>query len=320
MAVLPRLSWPAPYFTSPPPTVRAGELYPHAGNKQKRPFYFPGLRCAKVFSNYQWGQDNLLLQLADDTTAKAKFPGWYASSLAKGFYTQAVKAVHAHSQDTLKTVGQLVLTLQCSKDSKERHAVASQAKGVAGAFNPSQSPLQQAVLALVDVIVLTNQHGGVAPSVFKQTLSATLTTACGVVQVFPDWVTSLKAMELPEDFVRAALTAATHVISTDKSKEASTVLKDLQNHIKTCLSTIAGVPDPAESEKTFLTFMTKNGSKISGHMKKVIDPLLMDHECHQACLSAARLCCAACSLTPLSVSFPPFSSSGWGWPFHDCCT
>jgi hypothetical protein len=215
----------------------------------------------------------MLLQLTNNATAAKQFPCWYAAYAFNppmqspyNFYRQASKAITAHDQEHLARFGKLVRDLHgCS--SKELQGLASQARGVAAALGDSQQ-----LVGLVDVICLTNQHKELGGSVFKQTVTTSLITACGVVEDFIDWDKSLKAMGLAEDFVGAAIQAANVIMDTDKSKEAAAVLKDLQKHTKACLSAIAAAPDPTENEANFLAFMSKNGSHISKQIKKVIDP------------------------------------------------
>jgi hypothetical protein len=214
----------------------------------------------------------MLLQLTNNATAAKQFPCWYAayaSNLGKtpySFYRQASKAITAHDQEHLARFGKLVLEFHgCSN--KDMQGLASQARGVAATLADSQQ-----LVGLVDVICLTSQHKELGASTFKQTVTKSLTTACGVVEDFLGWDKCLKAMGLPEDFVRAAIQAANVIMSTDKSKEATAVLKDLQKHTKACLSTIAAAPDPAENEANFLSFMSKHGAQMSKQIKKVIDP------------------------------------------------
>jgi hypothetical protein len=214
----------------------------------------------------------MLLQLTDNATAAKHFPYWlsaYASNLGNtpySFYRQASKAITANNAEHLARFGKLVLELhECG--SKELQGLASQARGVAATLTDSEQ-----LVGLVDVICLTSQHKELGASTLKQTLTTSLNTACGVVQDFLGWGTSLKAMGLPEEFVGAAIKAADAVMSTYKSNEATAVLKELQKHTKACINSFAAVPDPAANEANFLSFMSKNGTQISKHLKKVIHP------------------------------------------------
>lgn len=222
--------------------------------------------CAKVFSGYNWGGDELLADLANACTAQKMFPAWHASKLDKGFYAQAASAIQSHDNEIQKKVGQLVVSL-ATTNPKEMNGLASQIKGLASGV--SQISLRTAIVALIDVICLTRQTTDAAPSVFKQTLTASLMSATASVQSF-DWATPLRAMGVPDDFASAALIAAAVAMSSDKA-ETPQVLTDLCKHITSLSTLVDGTPDPLLSETAFLKYMSKHGAKIADRMKKVIN-------------------------------------------------
>ena len=226
-----------------------------------------------MFDEYPWQQDLLLLQLADKASARCKVPEWQKSDLAgKVFYDQAMQAIQAQQTSILENVGRLILSIRDSTTQSEKSSLANQAKGFVRALSGHpQDPMH----ALIDVLCLCDQVENLGTSVVKQTLTTSLHAACQSVQALPapDWKNELQGLGVPADLVDKALLAATNVMTAGKDTESKMLLCEIDKHVNSCEKLVVHVPDPSQSEKEFLEYMSKHGSRLGASMKKVISAM-----------------------------------------------